>query len=481
MREADACAAASDGVVSKLPYQKLVPGKRTGRYIRVPDIGELADEHEQHSVYLRNGRGVEATLETTGFELRNQATQCTNFFDPAAVATIYYPEVEALVKHSTGCADVIVFDHTIRESGATGLNVLSETSQAAAPVMRVHTDYTDESAPRRLRDLARSESYTGMKLSEEDCERILSSRYCFINVWKSIAEEPATRCPLAVCDAKSVDYSRAIKYEMHFPDRIGSNYALEFSPQHRWYYYPRMGKDESLLFKVFEKDASRTQSVFHTAFHDPTTPADAPTRRSIECRTIACFAESENGKCSYQPLQLMHVVMHSNKAASTCWHDHLACSQNAPAMKQILESNAWRLPAQVTVSFIAAPGKHRPDELNVERLISQLPPPLKKHLWLKTPNLRRKLAGQAQQLIDAAIEDDPENGQMIKAAIRQGVDNLNHEADLHPLEFQQSLKDMERIERALKVHSMQHVLYCSWNWLPKSTKRRNNYVLRAFL
>ncbi|CAE7432502.1 unnamed protein product [Symbiodinium sp. CCMP2592] len=125
-------------------------------------------------------------------------------------------------------------------------------------------------------------------------------------------------------------------------------------------------------------------------------------------------------------------------------------------MKQVLESCDWCLPRvrkrnPVTVSFIAAPGKHRPDELNAERLISQLPPPLKKHLWLKTPSFRRKLAGQAQQLIDAAIQDDPENMQMIKAAIQQGVENLNHEADLHPLEFQQSLKDLERIERALKA------------------------------
>eukprot|EP00439_Symbiodinium_sp_Y106_P064326 s573_g10.t1 len=388
---------------------KMVPAATW--YIHVPDIGELADEHEQHSVYLRNARGIEATLETTGFELRKQATECTNFFDSSAVATIYYPEVEALVRHCTGCGDVIVFDHTIRESGATGLNVLSETTQAAAPVLRVHTDYTHDSAPRRVRDLVRSESYTGTKLSEENCDQILNSRYCFINVWKSIAEEPALRCPLAVCDAKSVDYSKAIKYEMHFPDRIGSNYALEFSPEHKWYYYPRMGKDESLLFKF------------------------------------------------------------------------------APAMKQVLESHDWCLPrawkrnppAQATVSFIAAPGKHRPDELNAERLISQLPPPLKKHLWLKTPNFRRKLAGQAQQLIDAAIQDDPENMQMIKAAIQQGVENLNHEADLHPLEFQQSLKDLERIERALKVHSMEHAFCFSWIWLPATTKRRSDSVLRAFL
>ncbi|CAE7505972.1 aclN [Symbiodinium natans] len=290
--EADEHPPAHDGVVSKLHYQKLVPGKRTGRYIRVPDAGELADEHEETAVHIRDARqGIAASLEVNGFELRKQVTRCSNFLDPAEVSTTYYREVEEIVKETTGCTDVIVFDHTVRETGASSLNVLSETSQAAAPVMRVHTDYTDESAPRRVRDLARSQSYTGTQLSEEDCDRILSSRYCFINVWRSVGETPAIRCPLAVCDAKSVDYSRAIKYEMHFPDRIGSNFALEFSPEHKWYYYPGMDKDECLLFKVFEKEPCRTQSVFHTAFDDPTTPVDAPTRRSIECRTIACFTE----------------------------------------------------------------------------------------------------------------------------------------------------------------------------------------------
>ena len=290
MGREEGCSPALDGVVSELHYQRLVPGMRTGRYIRVPDGGELADEHQSTAVYIRNAReGVAASLEATGFELRKQVTQCSDFLDPAAVASTYYPEVETVVKEATGCARVIVFDHTVRETGASSLNVLSETSQAAAPVMRVHTDYTHESAPRRVQDLTQRESYTGVRLSQDECDNILSSRFCFINVWKSVTEEPAVRCPLAVCDARTVDYSRAITYEMHFPDRIGSNFALEPSPEHKWYYYPRMTKEECLLFKVFEKDPLKTQSVFHAAFDDPTTPEDAPTRRSIECRTIACF------------------------------------------------------------------------------------------------------------------------------------------------------------------------------------------------
>ncbi|CAE7505956.1 unnamed protein product [Symbiodinium natans] len=153
-------------------------------------------------------------------------------------------------------------------------------------------------------------------------------------------------------------------------------------------------------------------------------------------------------------------------------------------MKQVLPADRSLLQASTQthpVSFIAHPAKQRQDDLSVERLIMpQLPPPLKKHLWHKTPNFRRKMVGQAQQLLDAAKEEGPEAVQLIKASIKEGVKALNHEADLHPLEFQRSLKDLERMERALKVHSMEAMCYCSI-WTLAATKRRHLSQLRAFL
>mmetsp|Transcript_19526 Transcript_19526/g.45418 ORF Transcript_19526/g.45418 Transcript_19526/m.45418 type:complete len:288 (+) Transcript_19526:87-950(+) len=282
----------ADGVTAELHYQQLVPGKRVGRYINIPDGGELSDEHNVVKVHVQDGRKhlPDASLEKCGFELRQHVTACGDFKDSAAVTSTYYPEVEALVKAATGCESVMVFDHTIRETSAVGLNVLGETAKAAAPVHRVHTDYSDESAPKRLLDLAKTGSYTGRKLSEEEQAKLAKGRYVFINVWRSIGEGPALRCPLAVCDPGSIDYTKVVKYEMHYPDRVGSNFALEHDPDHKWYYYPKMVRDECLLFKVYEKDdGGAFRSVFHTAFDDPTTPDDAPIRRSIECRTIACF------------------------------------------------------------------------------------------------------------------------------------------------------------------------------------------------
>ncbi len=69
----------------------------------------------------------------------------------------------------------------------------------------------------------------------------------------------------------------------------GENYSLCFSPAHKWFFFPRMAKDEALLFKVFDNKEDGPRFVFHTAFDDPDTPADAPPRRSIEIRAIAFF------------------------------------------------------------------------------------------------------------------------------------------------------------------------------------------------
>ena len=32
------------------------------------------------------------------------------------------------------------------------------------------------------------------------------------------------------------------KYEIRFPERTGETYSLRHSPDHRWYYYPKMTK-----------------------------------------------------------------------------------------------------------------------------------------------------------------------------------------------------------------------------------------------
>ena len=51
-----------------------------------------------------------------------------------------------------------------------------------------------------------------------------------------------------------------------------------------------MAAGEAILIKTYDSETDgRARFTIHTAFDDPTTPADAPPRESMETRTFAFF------------------------------------------------------------------------------------------------------------------------------------------------------------------------------------------------
>lgn len=78
--------------------------------------------------------------------------------------------------------------------------------------------------------------------------------------------------------------------DLIYPDRTGEIYYAAHSPRHRWRYYPLMGREEALLIKGFDsREDGRARWALHTAFNDPTSPADAAPRQSIEVRAAVLF------------------------------------------------------------------------------------------------------------------------------------------------------------------------------------------------
>ena len=67
-------------------------------------------------VTIRNGRlrVGQFALEQDGFRLVRHDTKVRDFFDENEVSSVYYPEMETLVKAESGAAQVVVFDHTLR-------------------------------------------------------------------------------------------------------------------------------------------------------------------------------------------------------------------------------------------------------------------------------------------------------------------------------------------------------------------------------
>ena len=232
-----------------------------------------------YRVTIRNARPIAAdlSLDRQGFSLTRHDTAVANFFDDEEVRRVYYPEMARLVAAETGAARVHVFDHNVRVEGAPD----RDEDGTRAPVRMVHNDYTAKSGPRRVRDL----------FDADEAETLLKKRFAVINVWRPIAG-PVETAPLAFADAQSIPAKDWVPLDLVYPERTGEIYNAIHSPEHRWYYFPRMERHEAALIKGYDsKEDGRARFTLHTAFDDPTTPDDAAPRQSIEVRTLAFFDE----------------------------------------------------------------------------------------------------------------------------------------------------------------------------------------------
>jgi len=234
--------------------------------------------YQDHAVTIRDVRPVAPTLslEREGFQLVTAASSVSDFCDEESIRTRYYADTVSLLEELTAASRVVVFDHTIRRRirGATDRT----TGIPRQPVTRVHNDYTVKSGPQRVRDLLGGEA-----------SDLLHKRFAVVNVWRPI-RGPIQDAPLAVADARSVDARDLVATDLVYPDRTGEIYYVKFNSSHRWFYASAMRQDEVMLIKCFDSvDDGRARFVPHAAFVDPTTPADALPRESIELRTLVFY------------------------------------------------------------------------------------------------------------------------------------------------------------------------------------------------
>jgi len=234
------------------PLSYIVPmsGKpRSLEYEPPPGVAHTTAVHRDYTVTIRDVRPAASalSLEREGFQLVSAATGVSDLYDQEAVRTRYYAETISLLEELTGASRVVVFDHTIRRRvpGAADRSTWSPRQ----PVLRVH------------------------------------------NVWRPI-RGPIQDAPLAIADAESVDAEDLVATDLLYPDRTGEIYYVKFNASHRWLYASAMREHEVMLIKCFDSAVDgRARFVPHTAFVDPTTPADALPRQSIELRTLLFYDE----------------------------------------------------------------------------------------------------------------------------------------------------------------------------------------------
>ena len=93
--------------------------------------------------------------------------------------------------------------------------------------------------------------------------------------------------PLAVCDSSSIDPKDFVPSDLVYRDKVGETYRFTYNPNHRWFYFPRLERNEVILLKCYDsKEDGRARFTAHSAFEDPTSAPDAAPRESIEVRAL---------------------------------------------------------------------------------------------------------------------------------------------------------------------------------------------------
>lgn len=249
------------------------------------DIVSVSGVRKPRTVMIRNARSSTAdlSLDIEGFAFVEQVTKVTDFNDDAQLTSVYTPEMEKLVATIAGASEAVVFDHTRRSTEAAHREKYGSRDPVPAP----HSDYDDSSARQRMRD----------KFGDAADER-LRGRFAIVNVWRSMSGT-IEQWPLTMCDWRTIDDDFLISTRREAPIRPEPSFEYArasatrhaaYDANHRWFYFPRMTRDEVLLFKNYDTltDGTARYSL-HSAFEDPNTPSDPAPRETIETRAFVFY------------------------------------------------------------------------------------------------------------------------------------------------------------------------------------------------
>ena len=278
----------------------VAPGSFINRRFVAPGVEHNTGRYETHRVTVRDGRPIQErfSLDIQGFVLAHRPSVVTNFFDREEVDTVYPDEVVGSVLALTGATRVAPLGWMVRTSGDVAKHQRQTSGYTnrggvQPPAGEAHVDFT----PARAEPLART-IYEKTFPNGKGYSRFIAS-----SLWRTFSEPPQD-CPLAVCDARSVRRDEGIPNTLFIVDRLPDEKAMlderpdektapaaaifHHSPDHRWWYFSNMTRDEVLMFKFHDSDPTSALRTPHTAFRDVSF-AKARPRESIEFRTIAFF------------------------------------------------------------------------------------------------------------------------------------------------------------------------------------------------
>lgn len=272
-------------VMGELHY--LSPASTVLRRFTAPGNSVNTGTYEPYVMPIHNARQATEpfTLDRNGFELVQHRSAVKDFTDKEEVDRVYFDEVAEFITAHTGAARVATLGWMRRRSEAPKEH--ASQPQAAS----VHDDFSVGGAVDRAESAYASNFPDGPGYH----------RALITSLWR-VFSPPPQDWPLAICDYTSVAPDEGRPNRMYFVDEIPDDLNLEMpddapgasgfefhhNPDHRWWYFPEMTRDEILFFTLNDSDQSRAWRVPHSAFLDATARATVP-RHSIEFRSIAYF------------------------------------------------------------------------------------------------------------------------------------------------------------------------------------------------
>ena len=118
-----------------------------------------------------------------------------------------------------------------------------------------------------------------MKAVGLTAERLAERRMVVLNTWRNTSDEPVGRCPLAVADQRTIKSGDGCGGVV---GRVG----LVRREGQQFYYFPRLTREELLVFIGYDSDAKEHAPCVHSAFQDVNAHVDGPPRQSIELRCV---------------------------------------------------------------------------------------------------------------------------------------------------------------------------------------------------
>lgn len=277
----------------------LLPGPEINRRFVSTGVEVNTGHYGPYLTTIRDGRDIKDhfSFDRHGFQLLDAPTAVRDFHDSDEVEAKYKDEVREHVQRAFGADLVVPINWMIRTSGTIPKPKQTDGPYrhyggVQPPAGEVHID-TEPSrqleAAKRVYEAARPDG-PGFK------------RFIISSFWRAFSPPPQA-CTLAVCDACSVRDDEGTPNVLWVMDKIPEGDAMfapmdddkqlaatifRHNPDHRWWYFSKMTRDEALLLKFHDSDRSVGWRTPHTAFWDDSFPG-ANVRESIEYRSFSFF------------------------------------------------------------------------------------------------------------------------------------------------------------------------------------------------